>query len=89
MRMDQLSTLVFGTIFVLVIIGGFFMLIPYVRNHFFPADKSNKAERALLEMQQLQARLESRAEEGQETPQEEGGPPAPEGSNPPPPTREG
>ncbi len=88
MRMDQLSTLVFGTIFVLVIIGGSFLLIPYVRNHFFPADKSNKAERSLLEMQMFQARLESRAEDGQETPGEEGGPPAPEGSDPPPPLRE-
>ena len=89
MRMDQISTLVFGTIFVLVIIGGFFLLIPYVRNHFFPADKSDKAERALLEMEMLQAQLESRAEEGQETPGEEGGPPPPGGSDPPPPLREG
>ena len=70
-------------IFVLVIIGGFFLLIPYVRNHFFPAEESDKRERAFLEMQMLQARLESSDEEGQETPGEEGGPPAPEGSDPP------
>jgi hypothetical protein len=80
MSMDQLSTLVIGTIFVLFIIGGLFLLTLYVRNHFFPPDTSDKLDGAMLEMRMLQARLESRAEEGMETPGDEGGSPAPEGT---------
>ncbi len=88
MSMDQLSTLVFGTIFVLFIIGAFFLLIRRVRGHFFPPDKSDKMESTMPEMQMLLAHLKPRTEEGQETRGEEGGPPAPEGSDPPPPLRE-
>lgn len=82
MSMDQLLTLVFGTILLFFVFGGFFLLTRYVRDHFFPPDKSDKLNTAFLEMQMLQAQLESSAEEGQETPGDEGDPPAPDGSDP-------
>ena len=66
MSMDQLSPLVFGTVFIVVIVGGFFFFVRYVRNHFFPSDRSDELDGAMLQMQMLQAELESRAEERQE-----------------------
>jgi hypothetical protein len=72
MSMDQLSPLVFGTVFIVVIVGGFFFFVRYVRNHFFPSDRSDEMDGAMLQMQMLQAELESRAEEGQKSPGEVG-----------------
>ena len=73
MSMDQLSPLVFGTVFIVVIVGGFFFFVRYVRNHFFPSDRSDELDGAMLQMQMLQAELESRAEERQESPGEDEG----------------
>ena len=71
MSMDQLAPLVFGTASVLVIIVAFFFVVRYVRNHFFPSQASDKLDGAMLEMQILQAQLEAKAEEGEETPVED------------------
>ena len=73
MSMDHFSTLIFGTVLALVIIGGSFFFVRYVRNQFFPSDRSDKLDGAMLQMQMFQAELESRAEEGLESPGEDDG----------------
>ncbi len=87
MSLDQVSTLVFGTILVFFIFGGLFLFTRHVRGHFFPQDKSDKRESTLPEMQMLLAHMKSR-DEG-DLPGDDDEPPAPEGSDPPPPAREG